>query len=149
MTEALLGFIAIFGLALLRMPLAFSMGLVGVVGIGLNVNQEAFPPHLPQAVSLRQVSGQTLNPETLAKALCPFLEQRWQQFVQGGHDTLLADYNKVLYALNEHHWLRKGNMIFPCLISGVTSQGRLLAGTNGEWLFEHGEVEWTGRVEKN
>ena len=35
MTEALLGFFAIFGLALLRMPLAFSMGLVGIVGIGL------------------------------------------------------------------------------------------------------------------
>ena len=35
MTEALLGFAAIFALALLRIPLAFAMGLVGVVGIGL------------------------------------------------------------------------------------------------------------------
>jgi len=34
-TEALLGFAAIFGLALLRVPLAFAMGLVGIVGIGL------------------------------------------------------------------------------------------------------------------
>jgi C4-dicarboxylate transporter, DctM subunit len=34
-TEALLGFIAIFGLALLRVPLAFAMGVVGIVGIGL------------------------------------------------------------------------------------------------------------------
>ncbi|MBM3387211.1 MAG: TRAP transporter large permease [Betaproteobacteria bacterium] len=35
MTEALLGFAAIFALALLRVPLAFAMGLVGIVGIGL------------------------------------------------------------------------------------------------------------------
>ena len=35
MTEALIGFLAIFGLALLRFPLAFSMGLVGLVGIGV------------------------------------------------------------------------------------------------------------------
>ena len=35
MIEALVGFIAIFVLALLRMPLSFSMGLVGFVGIGL------------------------------------------------------------------------------------------------------------------
>ena len=35
MIDALLGFAAIFGLALLRMPLAFSMGMVGIVGIGL------------------------------------------------------------------------------------------------------------------
>jgi len=34
-TEALIGFIAIFALALLRVPLAFGMGLVGIVGIGL------------------------------------------------------------------------------------------------------------------
>jgi len=33
--EALLGFAAIFVLALLRLPLAFGMGIVGVVGIGL------------------------------------------------------------------------------------------------------------------
>jgi len=31
-TAALLGFGAIFLLALLRMPLAFSMGIVGIVG---------------------------------------------------------------------------------------------------------------------
>ncbi len=35
MTEALLGFACIFGLALLRVPLAFAMGIVGIAGIGL------------------------------------------------------------------------------------------------------------------
>jgi C4-dicarboxylate transporter, DctM subunit len=34
-TESLLGFAAIFALALLRVPLAFAMGLVGVIGMGL------------------------------------------------------------------------------------------------------------------
>ncbi|MCU0968461.1 MAG: TRAP transporter large permease [Rubrivivax sp.] len=35
MTEALLAFVAVFALALLRVPLAFAMGLVGFVGLGL------------------------------------------------------------------------------------------------------------------
>ena len=35
MTEALLGFAAVFALALLRVPLAFAMGGVGLVGLGL------------------------------------------------------------------------------------------------------------------
>ena len=35
MTEAILGFACIFGLALLRVPLAFAMGIVGIAGIGL------------------------------------------------------------------------------------------------------------------
>ncbi len=37
MTQALLGFGAIFLLALLRVPLAFAMGLVGLVGIGITI----------------------------------------------------------------------------------------------------------------
>jgi tripartite ATP-independent transporter DctM subunit len=35
MTEALIGFAAVFALALLRVPLAFAMGAVGFVGLGL------------------------------------------------------------------------------------------------------------------
>ena len=35
MIEALLGFLAIFAMALLRIPLAFAMGAVGIVGMGL------------------------------------------------------------------------------------------------------------------
>ncbi len=35
MTEALLGFAAIFALAIMRVPLAFAMGIVGFAGIGL------------------------------------------------------------------------------------------------------------------
>ena len=35
MSEALLGFAAVFALALLRVPLAFAMGAVGTVGLGL------------------------------------------------------------------------------------------------------------------
>ena len=35
MTNALIGFVAVFALALLRIPLAFAMGLVGFIGLGL------------------------------------------------------------------------------------------------------------------
>lgn len=54
MTEALIGFVAIFGLALLRMPLAFSMGLVGVVGIGLT---RGWMPALASTAQVVQETG--------------------------------------------------------------------------------------------
>ena len=54
MTEALIGFIAIFALALLRMPLAFSMGLVGVVGIGLT---RGWMPALASTAQVVQETG--------------------------------------------------------------------------------------------
>ena len=54
MTEALIGFIAIFGLALLRMPLAFSMGIVGSVGIGLT---RGWMPALASTAQVVQETG--------------------------------------------------------------------------------------------
>jgi len=53
MTEALLGFACIFGLALLRVPLAFGMGIVGMSGIGLTRGWE------PAMASAAQVVYET------------------------------------------------------------------------------------------
>jgi C4-dicarboxylate transporter, DctM subunit len=50
MTEALIGFGAVFVLALLRMPLAFAMGLVGFVGLGLLRGWPATAASAAQAV---------------------------------------------------------------------------------------------------
>jgi C4-dicarboxylate transporter DctM subunit len=51
--EALIGFAAIFGFALLRMPLAFAMGIVGFAGIGLMRGWE------PALASVAQVVYET------------------------------------------------------------------------------------------
>jgi C4-dicarboxylate transporter, DctM subunit len=52
-TESLLGFAAIFALALLRVPLAFAMGLVGVIGMGLTRGW------MPAVASVAQVVHET------------------------------------------------------------------------------------------
>ena len=54
MTEALLGFAAVFALALLRVPLAFAMGLVGVVGLAL---MRSWPASLASASQVIYESG--------------------------------------------------------------------------------------------
>ncbi len=54
MTEALLGFGAIFLMALLRVPLAFAMGIVGVVGMGLT---RGWVPSLYSTVQVVQETG--------------------------------------------------------------------------------------------
>ena len=53
MIEALIGFAAIFAMALLRIPLAFAMGAVGVVGIGITRGWE------PALASTAQVVYET------------------------------------------------------------------------------------------
>ncbi|MEI2814651.1 MAG: TRAP transporter large permease [Burkholderiaceae bacterium] len=54
MIEALLGFAAIFALTLVRMPLAFGMGLVGIAGIGLT---RGWDPALASAAQVVHETG--------------------------------------------------------------------------------------------
>jgi C4-dicarboxylate transporter, DctM subunit len=54
MTEALVGFAAVFALALLRVPLAFAMGIVGVVGLGL---VRGWPPTFANAAQVVYDTG--------------------------------------------------------------------------------------------
>ncbi len=54
MIEALLGFAAVFALALLRVPLAFAMGLVGFVGLGL---LRGWPPTMANAAQVVYDTG--------------------------------------------------------------------------------------------
>ncbi len=50
MTASLIGFAAIFLLALLRVPLAFAMGLVGFVGVGVLISWPAAFANVSQVV---------------------------------------------------------------------------------------------------
>jgi C4-dicarboxylate transporter, DctM subunit len=54
LTEALVGFAAVFALALLRIPLAFAMGLVGFVGLGL---LRGWPPTMANAAQVVYDTG--------------------------------------------------------------------------------------------
>ncbi len=54
MTDALIGFAAVFVLALLRVPLAFAMGLVGLVGLGL---LRGWPPTFASAAQVVYDTG--------------------------------------------------------------------------------------------
>ncbi|MFO1219144.1 MAG: TRAP transporter large permease [Burkholderiaceae bacterium] len=54
MTEALIGFAAVFALALLRVPLAFAMGFVGFVGLGL---MRGWQPTVANAAQVIYESG--------------------------------------------------------------------------------------------
>jgi C4-dicarboxylate transporter, DctM subunit len=54
LTAALLGFLAIFALALIRVPLAFAMGLVGIAGMGLT---RGWMPALASAAQVVHETG--------------------------------------------------------------------------------------------
>jgi BirA family transcriptional regulator, biotin operon repressor / biotin---[acetyl-CoA-carboxylase] ligase len=109
-----------------------------VAGIGLNINQTAFPAHLPNPVSLKQISGRDYDRMALAREFCDHLTNRYDQFHRDD-TTLLQDYNNGLYKKGETTRLRKGNITFETMILGVSAMGRLMT---PEQEFDFGEVEW-------
>lgn len=73
-----------------------------ILGIGLNVNQEAFPPEVAgRAASLRMLTGRAHDREALLGALLEALDSRYRAFVTAGTEELAAAWRERCVTLGE------------------------------------------------
>jgi len=112
-----------------------------VIGIGLNINQEAFAAGL-NAVSLRQVTGEKYEILPLADELYQSIQQRIAQLKGGDFRQILWAYNEHLFFKNRQVRLKKGPDIIATTVKGVSAAGSLLTEDLVERQFEFNEVEW-------
>jgi BirA family biotin operon repressor/biotin-[acetyl-CoA-carboxylase] ligase len=113
-----------------------------IAGIGININQTAFPAELPNPVSLKQITGKNFNLTDLAKDLCSVLEKNYQLAISGGSGIILSQYQTHLYKKDQLVKLKKGSRVFETTIRGVSTNGRLITENAIEELFDFGEVQW-------
>lgn len=113
-----------------------------IAGMGININQTQFAKGVRNPVSLKQITGKDFKVEALAKELCLFLEQRWQDVMAGKQEQLFSDYHAALYKLNETVTLKRDSQVFETTIMGVSPSGWLLTKDAVERQFAVGEVEW-------
>ncbi|MDR3717098.1 MAG: biotin--[acetyl-CoA-carboxylase] ligase [Puia sp.] len=116
--------------------------LFAVVGIGININQVAFPETVRNPVSLKQITGRDFDAVALARELATVLDTRYNELMTGGKTRQLAAYNACLYKRNQAVRLKKGQAVFDTTIQGVSGGGELLTRDTLERSFTFGEVEW-------
>lgn len=94
-----------------------------IVGIGLNINQTAFPQ--PRATSFAEQSGREFPLPALVQQLLQNLEHRYLALRSGAQDAQKQEYLQHLFRYQEWHWFEVNGARVLGQIAGVDASGRL------------------------
>lgn len=99
-----------------------------IIGVGMNINEGVFPPELPQAISLRLVTGQTYDVKALLRQM---LRHLGEQLARQDYAALHAEYNGLLYQRGVSARYRDvaTEEEFDATIQEVSPQGQLVLTT--------------------
>jgi BirA family transcriptional regulator, biotin operon repressor / biotin---[acetyl-CoA-carboxylase] ligase len=115
-----------------------------VVGIGMNLNQESFSPDIPNAISLKQITGDDYDPPSFARQLVPLIQNRVSQ-LRKDPDKILSGFNQSLYRRNQIIALKKRHELFVTRLESVDSRGALIT---ADGSFNLGEAEFMMNTER-
>lgn len=113
-----------------------------IIGMGININQTTFDLTEGRPVSLKQITGKSFDPISLAKELCRHLEYRFSMLENKSFDQLLSDYNEQLYKIDELVSFKRNNIMFQAKVKGVDNNGHLLILHGVEELIPFGDITW-------
>ena len=120
-----------------------------IVGVGLNVNQEAFYSDAPNPVSLRQLTGRTHDRNILLYDILHRMQQIYQKLVAGAESpstttSLAARYAASLFRRTGFHRYADAHGTFLARVVEVEADGRFLledeSGALRSYLFK--EVQY-------
>ncbi len=96
-----------------------------IIGIGINVNQVIFD-NLPQAGSLKQILGKSLNIEDVLHTLLSRLEHRFVRLKVSNFGALKKEYESLLFRKNKPStFMNVEGDSFVGIIQSVTNEGKL------------------------
>lgn len=116
-----------------------------VIGVGINVNQEAFPAELSRAVSLRQLTGKNYDCPDLARALAKELLKKIDDLIADLETNAaenLKKYNEHLFMKNQPVIFEQEENQFKAIVAEVTGEGKLLLKGAPRQEYAFGELNW-------
>ncbi len=115
-----------------------------IIGIGLNINQSAFPSEIPDAVSLRTITGNDYNLAELTNKLHQALCKELDGLNMEQSEDIQRFYINNLYRRDGFHPYTDKDGPFVARICGIGAQGDLLLeredGSVNHYLFK--EVQY-------
>ncbi|MEO6151490.1 MAG: biotin--[acetyl-CoA-carboxylase] ligase [Mucilaginibacter sp.] len=114
-----------------------------IIGIGINVNQVNFPPHVPNPASIKQILHKDYDLRLLLSEICSHIEAGYLKLKAGHIEALREDYLNNLYWLNETRNFQSNSTIFAGIIKNVKPSGLLVVHKDGEDVtFNIKEIEF-------
>ena len=115
-----------------------------IIGIGLNVNQENFPPMDRKPVSMKMLRKHDFILDDVLATILDLFEHYYTEMRFGNRDAIAAEYKRVLLGMDEQRTFIDRNGRFGAVIQGVESDGRLLLlrndGSTGRYAFKEVEM---------
>ncbi|SNR15165.1 biotin--[acetyl-CoA-carboxylase] ligase [Tenacibaculum jejuense] len=99
-----------------------------IVGFGININQQNFPPEIPNADSIKNITGKTVQVEDVLFEIVKKIEEKVFLLSTGKYDVLNDEYHKVLHKKNTPSMFKddKGVVFMGKILKVDTSNGKLL-----------------------
>lgn len=107
-----------------------------IIGIGININQEEFQPHLPNATSLIHHTGNELILDELLNLYIRLFEERYTQLQKQKFNKINSDYLNAMFrfGIPSKFIYRQNNII--ATIEGVNEYGWLQLMTSAKERIE-------------
>ena len=113
-----------------------------IIGLGLNINQEHFPPELPFATSLRIAAGKPFEINELLTSLREKILEYTGDPIPAA--TVMQQYNQHLYRRGQIQRFNEGDTEWEAIIVNVNAGGTLqLQKEDGSISsYTHGSITW-------
>jgi BirA family biotin operon repressor/biotin-[acetyl-CoA-carboxylase] ligase len=96
-----------------------------IIGIGLNVNQTDFPKNLPNAVSIKSITGKETERYSAMRKLLEGIDIRYKMLLYGDRKSLRDEYISRLYRYGKWNKFVSGSKSFTGKITNITGSGKL------------------------
>ena len=115
-----------------------------IIGIGLNVNQEGFPPMDRVPVSMKMLWKRDFILDDVLATILDLFEHYYTEMRFGNRDAIAAEYKRVLLGMNERHTFIDRDGRFDAVIQDIESDGHLILrrndGSTGRYAFKEVEM---------